>query len=57
MAKPITVKTGEKAPVSGIYKPSGSTHEITLDQGEKVPPNNEGKRPFFTLVRATKHKK
>lgn len=50
-----TVKTGQKAPVSGQYKPVGSKTEITLVQGKTVPPTPSGATKF-TLVDQTKHK-
>lgn len=50
-----TVKTGQKAPVSGQYKPAGSNTEITLVQGKRVPPTSGG-ATTFTLVDKTKHK-
>lgn len=53
--KPIA-KTGQPVPVSGIYRPSGGRYEVTLAKGEKTPPNNEGVRQQFTLVRKTRHK-
>ena len=49
-----TVKTGQKAPVSGQYKPAGKT-EVTLVQGKRVPPTSSGATKF-TLVDQTKHK-
>lgn len=56
MEKKIIVRTGEKAPVSGIYRPSGSEYEATFDKGERVPPNNEGSRQIWYLVHKAKHK-
>ena len=50
-----TVKTGQKAPVSGQYKPVGSKTEITLIQGKRVPPTPSGTTKF-KLVDQTKHK-
>ncbi|MEN6463458.1 MAG: hypothetical protein ABFC94_19080 [Syntrophomonas sp.] len=50
-----TVKTGGKAPVSGQYKPAGSKNEVTLVQGNRVPPGPNGATKF-TLVDQTKHK-
>lgn len=50
-----TVKTGQKAPVSGQYKPAGSKTEVTLVQGKRVPPTSSGATKF-TLVDQTKHK-
>jgi hypothetical protein len=57
MNKKISVGTGEKAPFSGIYRPSGGKHEATFDEGERVPPNNEGSRQAWILVRKAKHKR
>jgi hypothetical protein len=51
-----TVKTGQKAPVSGQYKPRGSKSEITLVAGKRVPPTSTG-TTHFTLVDKTKHSK
>lgn len=50
-----TVKTGQKAPVSGQYKPVGSNTEITLVQGKTVPPTSNGVTKF-TLIDKTKHR-
>lgn len=50
-----TVKTGQKAPVSGQYKPVGGKTEITLVQGKRVPPTPAGATKF-KLVDQTKHK-
>lgn len=49
------VKTGQKAPVSGQYKPVGSKTEVTFVQGKRVPPTASG-ASSFTLVDQTKHK-
>lgn len=49
------VKTGQKAPVSGQYKPAGSKTEVTLVQGKTVPPTSSGATKF-KLVDQTKHK-
>ena len=49
------VKTGQKAPVSGQYKPAGSKSEVTFVQGKRVPPTASG-ATSFTLVDQTKHK-
>ncbi len=57
MAKLVIARTGEKAPESGQYRPSGSRNEITLSKGDRVPPNNEGVRQKFVLVDKTKHKR
>lgn len=54
MAK-TTVKTGQIAPKSGQYRPTGSKTEVTLVQGKRVPPTPAGATKF-TLVDPTKHK-
>jgi len=57
MTKKIIVKTGEIVSDSGIYRPSGGTTEYALNEGQRVPPNKEGKRQLFCLVHKAKHKK
>jgi len=57
MTKKIVVRTGEKVPVSGQYRPSGGRAESTFTKGEKATPNNSGKRQIWFLVDKTKHKK
>lgn len=57
MPQKVIVRTGEKTPTSGQYRPSGAQTEITLSKGDRVPPNNQGKRQAFTLVDKTKHKR
>jgi hypothetical protein len=57
MTKKIIIHTGEKVPVSGEYRPSGSRYEVTLVKDKRVPPNNEGTRQSFTLVHKAKHEK
>lgn len=52
----IKVKTGQKAPVSGQYKESGSKTEVTFVEGNRVPPTKNG-ATTFTLVDKTVHKK
>lgn len=54
--KQIKVKSGEKAPFSGIYQAAGSKFQSTFDKGERVTPNNEGKLQRWTLKHKTKHK-
>ncbi len=49
------VKTGQKVPVSGQYRPVGSTTEVTFVNGNKVPPTSLGQTKFV-LVDKTKHK-
>ena len=49
------IKTGEKAPVSGQYRPVGSKTEVTLIKDHKVPPTSNGITKFV-LVDKTKHK-
>jgi hypothetical protein len=56
MAEQIVIKTGEIVQESGQYKPSGGKTEFTFVKGNKVPPNQFGKLPKFTLVDKTKHK-
>ena len=51
----ITVKTGQIAPKSGQYRPTGGKSEVTLVQGKRVPPTPSG-ATRFTLVDPTKHK-
>ena len=51
-----TTKTGQKAPVSGQYKPVGGKSEITLIKGKTVPPTANGATKFV-LVDKTKHRK
>ena len=48
-------KTGQKAPVSGQYKPVGGKTEITLIRGKRVPLTPSG-LTSFVLVDRTKHK-
>lgn len=50
------IKTGQKAPVSGQYKPVGSKTEVTLVKGKTVPPISNGVTTFV-LVDKTKHRK
>lgn len=50
------IKTGQKAPVSGQYRPQGSKTEVTLVAGKRVPPTPKGATKF-TLVDKTKHSK
>ncbi len=57
MSKKIIVRTGEKAPVSGLYRASGSNKEITLAKGKVVPPNNQGGLNKFILEEKAKHNK
>ncbi|MDD5639666.1 MAG: hypothetical protein PHR47_02570 [Candidatus Pacebacteria bacterium] len=57
MTKKIVVRTGEKVPVSGQYRPSGGRTESTFTKGDPATPNNIGKRQFWTLVDKTKHKR
>lgn len=53
MAK--TIKTGQKVPISGQYKPVGSKTEVTFVEGKRVPPTSKGATKY-TLVDKTKHK-
>ena len=56
MAKNKYVYTGEKCPKSGQYRPIGSKTEITMVEGNKIPPTSKGITKFV-LVDATKHKR
>lgn len=49
-------KTGQKAPVSGQYKPVGGKGEVTFVKGKTVPPTPNG-ATTFVLVDKTKHRK
>ena len=49
------VKTGQKAPMSGQYRPVGSKTEITLVEGKRIPPTSSGTTKF-RMVDPTKHK-
>lgn len=49
------VKTGQKAPASGQYRPVGSKTEVTFVKDHKVPPTSSGQTKFV-LVDKTKHK-
>lgn len=50
------VKTGQKAPTSGQYRPTGSKNEYTFVKGHKVPTTPSGAK-VFVLVDQTKHQK
>ncbi|MDD5084293.1 MAG: hypothetical protein PHT88_05205 [Candidatus Moranbacteria bacterium] len=54
--KKVITKTGAQTPVSGQYRPLGTKKEVTLSQGEKVPPY-AGEAKKFVLVDKTKHKR
>jgi hypothetical protein len=56
MRRKILTRTGQKAPVSGQYRPTGTKQEITLSKGDRVPPYG-GKAKVFVLVDRTKHKR
>ncbi|MBO5324019.1 MAG: hypothetical protein J6A88_07980 [Oscillospiraceae bacterium] len=51
----VTVRTGQKAPVSGQYKPKGSKTEVTFVEGKRVPPTLSGATEFM-LIDQTRHK-
>jgi len=40
--KPVIVKPGQKAPVSGQYKPVKGGPEVTIPKGHRVPPTPNG---------------
>jgi len=46
------VKPGEKAPESGIYRPTKGGAEVALSEGNRVPPTVPG--GGFVLVTPTK---
>jgi len=56
MKSKISVRTGQKVPVSGQYRPSGGNTEATFVKGEPAIPNNFGSRQVWRLVDKTKHK-
>ena len=45
------IKTGQKVPVSGQYRPAGSKTEVTLVQGKRVPPTTTGVTTLPSLIR------
>ena len=51
----ITVKTGQRAPAPGQYRPKGSKSEVTFIEGKRVPPTSSGATEF-KLIDQTKHK-
>ena len=51
-----TVKTGETVQVSGIYQVHGSSYQIILSKGDRVPPYN-GQAKSFVLVQQPVHRK
>lgn len=55
MRQKTFTKTGQKTPVSGQYKPLGTKFEITLSEGDRVPPYSK-KAKTFVLVDKTKHR-
>lgn len=52
----VKIKTGQKVPISGQYKPVGINTEVTLIKGKRVPPTLNGATTFI-LVDKTKHRK
>ena len=55
ITKKVITKTGAKTPVSGQYRPIGARTEITLSEGDRVPPYDKQAKKFV-LVDKTKHK-
>ena len=49
------LKPGQKAPVSGQYKPSKGGGEVTAVKGKRLPPAKPGAK--YKLVDPTKRKK
>lgn len=54
MDKPL--KPGNEAPKSGIYRQNPGTYEVTVDQGERMPPGPKGSHFTYKLVREARHK-
>lgn len=53
MKTKIVTRTGQKAPISGQYRPVGTRDEITLSKGDRVPPYRRDAKKFV-LVDKTK---
>jgi hypothetical protein len=51
--KKVVTNTGQKAKVSGQYRPEGTRDEITLSKGDRVPPYQKVAKKFI-LVDKTK---
>lgn len=49
-------RPGQKAPTSGQYRNTKTKTEVTVTQGEPLPPT-PGKHQPYILVDPTKHKK
>lgn len=56
MSKKKTFSPGEKAPKSGQYINTRTKTEVTVTQGEPLPPTPK-KNQKYILVDPTKHKK
>jgi hypothetical protein len=54
MTKRKYIKTGEKAPESGLYRFSGRDTEIALSKGDIVPPNIGRHHQKVILTKRTK---
>jgi hypothetical protein len=52
----VTVRTGETVRVSGIYQVQGSSYQIILSTGDRVPPYN-GRAVSYVLVQQPVHRK
>lgn len=50
---PKNPNTGQKAPKSGIYKPTNGAKEIAVSEGDTLPPA-KGAGTDYKLVRPTK---
>ncbi len=50
---PTTAHTGQRAPQSGIYRPSNGGREIALSEGDVCPPAL-GQAVDYQLVRPTR---
>ena len=56
MSAKRTFRPGERAPKSGQYRNTKTKTEVTVTQGEPLPPTPK-KDQKYTLVDPTKHKK
>lgn len=50
----ITTMTGQVAQVSGVYSVDGTSYQVTLIKGDRVPPYM-GMNARYTLVLAARH--
>jgi len=50
---PSKPHTGQKAPTSGIYRPTNGGKEVAISKGDTLPPS-KGDGTNYTLVRPTR---